>query len=207
MDEGTEGWLAMTMGTYAAAKVRTRLRYEGLPLVCFLCGHLGHPQSRCPQADYVALDSEACGPWMSLPTANYRRVHEFTLQPIGPAPPESRPPLPHRHNHHLMVASPREAPLSVGKRSLEVAANPAPRRRRSLDPPLCESPSSPDSVGSSTAPFTLLCGLPPPALVAAKDPSEVNSRRAADGGGAASSSAAAPAPTTNLMDDSLNQVG
>ncbi|CAN0897555.1 hypothetical protein LINGRAHAP2_LOCUS19203 [Linum grandiflorum] len=61
-----------------------RLRYEGLPPICFRCGRMGHNNGRC--SDLVTpLDHEQRGPWISLPTGSYRRVNPFTLQPDGPA--------------------------------------------------------------------------------------------------------------------------
>ncbi|CAN0858319.1 hypothetical protein LINGRAHAP2_LOCUS7194 [Linum grandiflorum] len=61
-----------------------RLRYEGLPPICFRCGRMGHNHGRCPDL-LTPLDYELRGPWISLPTGSYRRVNPFTLQPDGPA--------------------------------------------------------------------------------------------------------------------------
>ncbi|CAN0866888.1 hypothetical protein LINGRAHAP2_LOCUS9410 [Linum grandiflorum] len=64
------------------------LRYENIPLLCFICGLLGHDKAHCPRKLYPSPSTSCFGPELRA-RRGWRQVDEVTLKPVPVQPPES----------------------------------------------------------------------------------------------------------------------
>ncbi|CAN0916166.1 hypothetical protein LINGRAHAP2_LOCUS29566 [Linum grandiflorum] len=64
------------------------LRYENIPLLCFICGLLGHDKAHCPRKLYPSPSTSRFGPELRA-RRGWRQVDEVTLKPVPVQPPES----------------------------------------------------------------------------------------------------------------------
>ncbi|CAN0898828.1 hypothetical protein LINGRAHAP2_LOCUS19927 [Linum grandiflorum] len=116
---------------YSGVEFGVCLCYEGLPPVCFRCGYMGHTHGRCSEPS-LSLDPDERGSWMSLPTGSYRRVDEFTFQPIGHTYKNRDDAESHRQGHHDFVARPYHAVELVDIQPVGHTVLPGPSRPKSL---------------------------------------------------------------------------
>ncbi|CAN0899492.1 hypothetical protein LINGRAHAP2_LOCUS20309 [Linum grandiflorum] len=64
------------------------LRYENIPLLCFICGLLGHDKAHCPRKLYPSPSTSRFGPELRA-RRGWRQVDEVALKPVPVQPPES----------------------------------------------------------------------------------------------------------------------
>ncbi|CAN0918660.1 hypothetical protein LINGRAHAP2_LOCUS30996, partial [Linum grandiflorum] len=74
--------------SYNCYPIQSSIRYENIPLLCFICGLLGHDKKHCPRKLQPSSSVSRFGPELRA-RRGWKQVDEITLRPLPHQPPES----------------------------------------------------------------------------------------------------------------------
>ncbi|CAN0905438.1 hypothetical protein LINGRAHAP2_LOCUS23669 [Linum grandiflorum] len=81
----TRPLLTKVSASHKQVPFHASLRYENIPILCFICGLLGHDKAHCPRKLYPYSSTPRYGPELRG-RRGWRQVDEITLKPVRVQP-------------------------------------------------------------------------------------------------------------------------